>query len=47
MRKKLGLVAAVSIAALALTGCSASSGVDAKTIELWTSWSEGEATATA
>jgi ABC-type glycerol-3-phosphate transport system substrate-binding protein len=47
MRKKLAIVAAVGVAALALTGCSASSGGDPKTIELWTSWSEGEATAKA
>lgn len=47
MRKNLRLVAAVGVAALALAGCSGSSGGDPKTIELWTSWSEGEATATA
>jgi multiple sugar transport system substrate-binding protein len=45
MRKKLALVASIGVAALALTGCSGSSSDEAKTIELWTSWSEGEATA--
>ena len=45
MKKKLALAAAVSVVVLAASGCSASSGGDPKTIELWTSWSEGEATA--
>ncbi|GAB3618326.1 sugar ABC transporter substrate-binding protein [Okibacterium endophyticum] len=43
----MAFVAAVGVTALALTGCTASPGGDSKTIELWTSWSEGEATATA
>jgi ABC-type glycerol-3-phosphate transport system substrate-binding protein len=48
MRKKTALVAAIAVAATILSGCSASpGGGDAKTIELWTSWSEGEGTATA
>lgn len=47
MKKKLAFVATVSVAALALSGCSSASGGDSKTIELWTSWSEGEGTATA
>ncbi|MET0956440.1 MAG: ABC transporter substrate-binding protein, partial [Cryobacterium sp.] len=45
MKKKLAFVASVGVVALALTGCSGSSSADPKTIELWTSWSEGEATA--
>jgi multiple sugar transport system substrate-binding protein len=47
MKKKLALAAAVGVVVLAVSGCSASSGGDPKTIELWTSWSEGEATAKA
>jgi ABC-type glycerol-3-phosphate transport system substrate-binding protein len=48
MRKKKALVAAIGVAAIMLSGCSASpGGGDAKTIELWTSWSEGEGTANA
>ena len=46
MKKKLAFVASVGVVALALTGCSGASSADPKTIELWTSWSEGEATAT-
>jgi multiple sugar transport system substrate-binding protein len=45
MKKKLALAAAVGVVVLAASGCSASSEGDATTIELWTSWSEGEATA--
>lgn len=47
MRKKLAFVATIGAASLALTGCSGASASDAKTIELWTSWSEGEGTALA
>jgi len=50
MRKKLLVTAAVvsaGLVALTLNGCSGQSGDDAKTIELWTSWTEGEATAKA
>lgn len=47
MKKHLAFAASLSLAALALTGCSGSSGGDANTIELWTSWSEGEATSKA
>lgn len=48
MKKKLALAAAASVMVIAASGCSASSGGgDANTIELWTSWSEGEATAEA
>jgi len=46
MRKFVGLAAIPVIAAVGLAGCSASPGDDSTTIELWTSWSEGEATAT-
>jgi len=47
MKKKLWMAGAiVATSTLALTGCSGS-GNDDKTIELWTSWSEGESTATA
>jgi ABC-type glycerol-3-phosphate transport system substrate-binding protein len=44
MKKKWGIVAVLAATALALSGCSGSGGSDSKTIELWTSWSEGEAT---
>lgn len=50
MRKKLlstATVVSVGLLALTLGGCSGKSGDDPKTIELWTSWTEGEATATA
>ncbi|WOF22335.1 extracellular solute-binding protein [Microbacterium betulae] len=47
MRKKLIIVAAIGTTALALGGCSASGGEDPDTIELWTSWTEGESTAVA
>jgi multiple sugar transport system substrate-binding protein len=45
MKKKLALAAAIGVVVLTASGCSASSEGDATTIELWTSWSEGEATA--
>lgn len=47
MKKHLAFGATISAVALVLTGCSGSSGDSAKTIELWTSWTEGEATAEA
>lgn len=49
MKKHKAAVATVAVLALALSACSSTSGGgdSAKTIDLWTSWSEGEATATA
>ncbi|KJQ54498.1 ABC transporter substrate-binding protein [Microbacterium sp. SA39] len=47
MKKSIGSAAGIAALALMLAGCSGSSAGDDKTIELWTSWTEGEATATA
>lgn len=46
MKKKLMVMsAATAVGMLALSGCSGTGGDDPNTIELWTSWTEGESTA--
>lgn len=51
MKKSMQIAAGVAVAALALTGCAGTSdgggAKDSKTIELWTSWTEGADTAVA
>ena len=48
MKRRLAVTATLAAIALSLSGCSTASGEDAsKTIDIWTSWSEGEATAVA